>query len=60
MQCQPDTTMLFAPFKCTHPPPPVLLFLLVQNLSPKKSVAPSDITSWKLYEAYICICVYHI
>ena len=31
----PDTAMLFAPFRCTHPPPPVLPFLLTQNLSTK-------------------------
>jgi len=27
--------MLFAPFGCTHPPPPVPPFLFTQNLSPK-------------------------
>ena len=31
----PETAMLLAPLRCTHPPPPVPLFLLTQNLSPK-------------------------
>ena len=31
----PDTAMLFTPFGCTHPPPPVLHLLRMQNLSPK-------------------------
>ena len=31
----PDTAILFAPFRSTHPPPPVAHFLLIQNLSPK-------------------------
>jgi len=31
----PDTAMLFAHFRCTHPPSPVLASLLTQNLSPK-------------------------
>ena len=31
----PDTAMLFAPSRCTHPPPPVPPFLLSQKLSPK-------------------------
>ena len=48
----PDTTMLFAPFRCTHPPPPILPFLLKQNLSPKDIVG-SDIlklkVSWRIY-----------
>jgi len=43
--------MLFAPFSCTHPPPPVPPFLLAQNLS-LKNIVSSDITSWKLYDAY--------
>ena len=29
---------VFAPFGCTHPPPPVLPYLLTQNLSPKDIV----------------------
>jgi len=28
--------MLLVPFGCSHPPPPAPLFLLTQNLSPKK------------------------
>ena len=36
-----DMTMLFPSFRCTHPPP-VLLFLLTQNLTPK-DIAGSDI-----------------
>jgi len=39
----PETAMLSAPFGCTHPPPPILPFLLKQNLSPKV-IAGSDIT----------------
>jgi len=35
LQLSPEAAMLFAPFKCTHPPPHVPAFLLVQNLSPK-------------------------
>ena len=35
LQASPDIAMLFAPFRCTHPPPPVPPFLLMQNLSPK-------------------------
>ena len=34
--------MLFAPFGCTHPPPPVPPFLFTQNLSPK-DIAGSEI-----------------
>ena len=34
-QPSPDTVMLFSPFRCTHPPPPIPPFLLKQNLSPK-------------------------
>ena len=37
-----DAAMLFAPFGCTPPPPPVPPFLLTQNLSPK-DIAGSDI-----------------
>ena len=42
-----DTAMLFAPFGCTHPPPPVPPFLLTQNLSPK-DIAGSDIMKLKV------------
>ena len=38
----PETAMLFAAFRCTHPPPTVPPFLFMQNLSPK-NVAPSNI-----------------
>ena len=38
---------LFAPFGCTHPPPPVLPFLLTQYLSPK-DIAGSDIMKLKV------------
>jgi len=38
----PHTAMLFAPFGCTYPPPPVPPFLLMQNLSPK-DIRGSDI-----------------
>jgi len=43
----PDVAMLFAPFRCTHPPPPLPPFLLTQNLSPKH-IAGSDIMKLKL------------
>jgi len=43
----PDAAMLFAPFRCTHPPPPVPPFLLMQNLSPK-DIAGSDIMKLKV------------
>ena len=43
----PDTAMLFAPFGCTHPPPPVPPFLLSQNLSPKV-IAGCDIMKLKV------------
>ena len=42
-----DAAMLFAPFGCTHPPPPVPPFLLTQNLSPK-DIAGSDIMKLKV------------
>jgi len=42
-----DTVMLFAPFECTHPPPPVPPFLLMQNLSPK-DIAGYDIMKLKV------------
>ena len=38
--------MLFAPFGCTHPPPPVPPFLLMHNLS-LKVIAGYDITQIK-------------
>ena len=47
LRTSPDTAMLFASFECTHPPPPVLPFLLTQNLSPK-DIAGSDITKLKV------------
>ena len=49
LNTSPDTAMLFAPFgcMCTHPPPPVLPFLLMQNLSPK-DIAGSDIMKLKV------------
>ena len=37
LQLSPNTAMLLAPYRCTHSPPPVLHFLLMQNLSPKDS-----------------------
>ena len=43
---------LSAPFGYTHPPPPILPFLLKQNLSPKVT-AESDITRWKFHAGYI-------
>jgi len=47
LKTSPDTAMLFAPFGCTHPPPPILPFLLKQNLSPK-DIAGNDIMKLKV------------
>ena len=47
LKMSPDATMLFAPFGCTHPPPPVPPILLTQNLSPK-DIAGSDIMKLKV------------
>jgi len=47
LQTSPDAARLFAPFGYTHPPPPVLPFLLKQNLSPK-DIARSDIMKLKV------------
>ena len=47
LRASPDAAMLFAPFGCTHPPPPVLPFLLMQNLSPK-DIAGNDIMKLKV------------
>ena len=47
LKTSPDAAMLFAPFRCTHPPPPVPPFLLMQNLSPK-DIAGSDIMKLKV------------
>jgi len=43
LKLSPDMAVLFVPFGCTHTPPPVPPFLLMQNLSPK-DIAGSDIT----------------
>ena len=47
LKMSPDTAMLFAPFGCTHPPPPVPPYLLTQNLSPK-DIAQNDIMKLKV------------
>ena len=47
LNTSPDAAMLFAPFGCNHPPPPVPPFLLTQNLSPK-DIAESDIMKLKV------------
>ena len=47
LKTNPDAAMLFAPFGCTHPPPPVPSCLLMQNLSPK-DIAGSDIMKLKV------------
>ena len=47
LKMSPDMAMLFAPFRCTHPPSPVPPFLLTQNLSPK-DIAGSDIMKLKV------------
>jgi len=43
LELSPDMAMLFAPFGCTHPPPPVPPFLL----SPK-DIAGSDTMKLKV------------
>ena len=47
LKTSPDVAMLFAPFGCTHPPPPVPLFLPMQNLSPK-DITGSDVMKLKV------------
>jgi len=47
LKTSPDAAILFAPFGCTHPPPPVPPFLPTQNLSPKDIVG-SDIMKLKV------------
>ena len=47
LRTSPDAAMLFAPFGCNHPPPPIPLFLLTQKLSPK-DIAGSDIVKLKV------------
>jgi len=47
LKTNPDVAMLFAPFGCTHPPPPVLPFLLTRNHSPK-DIAGCDIMKLKV------------
>ena len=51
-KAEPEIAILFAPFGCTHSPPPVLPFLLKQNISPK-DIAGSDITRWKFHAGYM-------
>ena len=47
LEMNPDTTMPFAPFGYTHPPPSIPPLLLKQNLSPK-DIAGSDILKLKV------------
>ena len=47
LKMSPDAAMLFAPFGCTHPLPPIPPFLLTQNLS-IKDIAGSDIMKLKV------------
>jgi len=47
LKMSPDAAMLFAPFGCTHPPPPVPSFLLMQNPS-IKDIARNDIMKLKV------------
>ena len=54
LQLSPEAAMLPGPRVESRPPLPVPPFLLVQNLSPK-DIARSDITSWKLYDANMCL-----
>ena len=45
LNTSPNVAMLFIPFGCTHPPPPVPPFQLTQNLSPRTG---SDIVKLKV------------
>jgi len=47
LKTSPEAAMLFAPFGCTRPPPPVPPFLLAQNQNPK-DIAGSDIMKLKV------------
>ena len=47
LKMSPDAAMLFAPFRCTHPSPPVPPFLFIHNPSPK-DIAGSDIMKLKI------------
>jgi len=58
LRLSPEAAMLPGLSVETRPPPPVPPFLLVQNLSPQDS-AGSDITSWKLYDAYYVSIAYN-
>ena len=52
LETSSDVAMLFTPFGCTHPPPPIPPFLLKQNLSPK-DIARSDIMKFRDHDGYI-------
>jgi len=47
LEMSPNAAMLFAPFGCIQPLPPIPPFLLKQNLSPK-DIARSDIMKLKV------------
>jgi len=51
LQPSSDTTMLFAPFRCTHPPP---LPTLSAHAKTQKNVARSDNRNWKFHSAKMC------
>jgi len=52
LETSPDATMMFAPFRYTHPPLPILPFLLKQNLS-QMNIARNEIRSWVSHDGYI-------
>ena len=52
LKTSPDAAMLFAPFGCAHPPPPVPPFLLLQNLSPFSHIIRLHV---KVVQVVICI-----
>ena len=52
LKMSPDTAARFAPFRCTHPPPPVPPFLLTQNLRPR-TLPKVTSWSWKSHDGCI-------
>ena len=48
----PSPDMSFAPFRCTHPPPPDLPLLPTQNLFPK------DIAGYNIIKLKVSQCIY--
>ena len=61
LQPSPDTAMFFAPFWCTHPPPPVPPILLIRVTSTNFSTRPKALVKkYNLYPSHSCekICCF--